>query len=84
MSEILRLRGFDLILYVKVVRADMKELVDMDLKGAVYGYTPFCNSRPEMEGFRFWNNGYWKDHLDGKPYHIRYRERESVCGSLSD
>jgi len=48
----------------------MKELVDLDLQGAPYGYTPMCQDRAEMEGFRFWNQGYWKDHLRGKPYHI--------------
>lgn len=56
----------------QIVRADLKELVDMDLQGAPYGYTPFCDNRPEMDGFRFWKHGYWKDHLKGKPYHIRY------------
>ncbi|KAF9361740.1 hypothetical protein BGX26_012461 [Mortierella sp. AD094] len=54
----------------QIVRTDMKELVDLDLKGAPYGYTPMCQDRKEMEGFRFWNQGYWKDHLKGKPYHI--------------
>lgn len=54
----------------QVVRADLKELVDMDLHGKVYGMTPFCSDRPEMDGFRFWTQGYWKDHLHGKPYHI--------------
>ncbi|GBC31348.2 uncharacterized protein OCT59_016320 [Rhizophagus irregularis] len=54
----------------QIVRADLKELVDMDLQGAPYGYTPFCDNRPEMDGFRFWKHGYWKDHLKGKPYHI--------------
>ncbi|RIA98379.1 Glycosyltransferase Family 24 protein [Glomus cerebriforme] len=54
----------------QIVRADLKELVDMDLQGAPYGYTPFCDNRPEMDGFRFWKHGYWKDHLRGKPYHI--------------
>ncbi|KAG0378074.1 hypothetical protein BGX24_004801 [Mortierella sp. AD032] len=54
----------------QIVRADMKELVDLDLKGAPYGYTPMCQDRKEMEGFRFWNQGYWKDHLRSKPYHI--------------
>ncbi len=53
-----------------VVRTDLKELIELDLEGAVYGYTPFCNSRKEMDGFRFWNSGYWKDHLNGRPYHI--------------
>jgi hypothetical protein len=23
-----------------------------------------------MDGFRFWNSGYWKEHLNGRPYHI--------------
>ncbi|KAF9438604.1 hypothetical protein BGZ76_006503 [Entomortierella beljakovae] len=54
----------------QIVRTDMKELVDLDLHGAPYGYTPMCQDRVEMEGFRFWNQGYWKDHLRGKPYHI--------------
>ncbi|CAI2171010.1 14159_t:CDS:10 [Funneliformis geosporum] len=54
----------------QIVRADLKELVDMDLEGAPYGYTPFCDNRPEMDEFRFWKHGYWKDHLKGKPYHI--------------
>jgi UDP-glucose:glycoprotein glucosyltransferase len=53
------------------VRTDLKELVDMDLKGAPYGYTPFCDDRREMDGFRFWNQGYWKEFLREKPYHIR-------------
>lgn len=56
----------------QIVRADLKELVDMDLHGAPYGYTPFCDSRKEIEGYRFWKTGYWKDHLRGRPYHIRY------------
>ncbi|XP_013148392.1 PREDICTED: LOW QUALITY PROTEIN: UDP-glucose:glycoprotein glucosyltransferase [Papilio polytes] len=35
----------------QIVRADLKELVELDLAGAPYGYTPFCDSRKEMEGF---------------------------------
>ncbi|XP_071443072.1 UDP-glucose:glycoprotein glucosyltransferase 1 [Hetaerina americana] len=54
----------------QVVRANMKELYDMDLGGAPYGYTPFCDSRKEMDGFRFWNQGYWRNHLQGRSYHI--------------
>lgn len=23
-----------------------------------------------MDGFRFWKQGYWKQHLNGRPYHI--------------
>eukprot|EP00111_Clytia_hemisphaerica_P002468 TCONS_00007064-protein len=54
----------------QIVRADLKELMDMDLNGAPYAYTPFCNDRKEVEGFRFWNQGYWRNHLAGRPYHI--------------
>uniref|UniRef100_A0A182RZF1 UDP-glucose:glycoprotein glucosyltransferase n=1 Tax=Anopheles funestus TaxID=62324 RepID=A0A182RZF1_ANOFN len=54
----------------QIVRADMKELNDFELGGAPYGYTPFCDSRQEMEGFRFWKQGYWKNHLQGRKYHI--------------
>jgi UDP-glucose:glycoprotein glucosyltransferase len=53
-----------------VVRGDLKELWDMDLEGKPYGYTPMCESNEETKGFRFWAQGYWKDHLQGKPYHI--------------
>jgi len=55
-----------------IVRSDLRELNELDMKGAVYGYTPFCDSREEMEGFRFWKNGFWKDHLGamGARYHI--------------
>nr|VZI33038.1 unnamed protein product [Spirometra erinaceieuropaei] len=61
------------IIYVdadQVVRTDLQELVDLDLGGAPYGYTPFCDSRKEMEGFRFWKHGYWAAHLGDRPYHI--------------
>ncbi|KAK7864404.1 hypothetical protein R5R35_000446 [Gryllus longicercus] len=54
----------------QVVRADMHELVELDLGGAPYGYTPFCDSRTEMDGFRFWKQGYWRNHLQGRRYHI--------------
>lgn len=55
----------------QIVRTDMKELVDEDLEGKVYGFTPMCGSREEMEGFRFWKQGYWKKVLgDELKYHI--------------
>ncbi|XP_066143458.1 UDP-glucose:glycoprotein glucosyltransferase [Euwallacea fornicatus] len=54
----------------QVVRTDLKELRDFDLAGAPYGYTPFCDSRTEMDGFRFWKQGYWRNHLQGRKYHI--------------
>ncbi|XP_011488137.1 UDP-glucose:glycoprotein glucosyltransferase 2 isoform X3 [Oryzias latipes] len=63
----------DKIIFVdadQIVRADLKELRDLDLEGAPYGYTPFCDSRREMEGYRFWKSGYWASHLGHRKYHI--------------
>uniref|UniRef100_A0A8D0CUX9 UDP-glucose glycoprotein glucosyltransferase 1 n=1 Tax=Sander lucioperca TaxID=283035 RepID=A0A8D0CUX9_SANLU len=63
----------DKILFVdadQIVRTDLKELRDFDLEGAPYGYTPFCESRKEMDGYRFWKSGYWASHLAGRRYHI--------------
>lgn len=54
----------------QIVRTDLTELRDLDLGGAPYGYTPFCDSNTEMEGFRFWKQGYWRNHLAGRKYHI--------------
>lgn len=54
----------------QVIRTDLRELYDMNLKGAPLAYTPFCDNTKEMDGFRFWKSGFWKDHLQGKPYHI--------------
>lgn len=54
----------------QIVRTDMYDLVTHDLEGAPYGFTPMCDSREEMEGFRFWKQGYWKTFLRGLPYHI--------------
>ena len=54
----------------QIVRTDMYELVQHDLQGAPYGFTPMCDSRTEMEGFRFWKQGYWANFLRGLPYHI--------------
>ncbi|KAH6896286.1 UDP-glucose:glycoprotein glucosyltransferase-domain-containing protein [Coprinopsis sp. MPI-PUGE-AT-0042] len=34
----------------QIVRADLKELVDLDLQGAPYGYTPMGDDNKEMEG----------------------------------
>ncbi|KIY66670.1 glycosyltransferase family 24 protein [Cylindrobasidium torrendii FP15055 ss-10] len=54
----------------QIVRTDLQELVDLDLHGAVYGYTPMGDDNTDMEGFRFWKTGYWKESLRGRPYHI--------------
>nr|XP_060490186.1 UDP-glucose:glycoprotein glucosyltransferase 2 [Panthera onca] len=63
----------DKIIFVdadQIVRHDLKELRDFDLDGAPYGYTPFCDSRTEMDGYRFWKKGYWASHLLRRKYHI--------------
>jgi UDP-glucose:glycoprotein glucosyltransferase len=66
-------QSLDKVIFVdsdQIVRTDLKELVDMDLQGAPYGYTPMGDTREEMEGFRFWKQGYWKEYLGDLPYHI--------------
>ena len=65
--------NLDKVIFVdadQIVRTDMHELVRHDLQGAPYGFTPMCDSRTEMEGFRFWKQGYWATYLRGLPYHI--------------
>lgn len=55
----------------QIARTDLQELVDTDLHGAAYGFAPMCESRTEMEGFRFWKQGYWKKVLgEDLKYHI--------------
>lgn len=54
----------------QIVRADMGELYDMDIKGKPLAYTPFCDNNKEMDGYKFWKQGFWKDHLRSKHYHI--------------
>lgn len=39
----------------QIIRTDMGELYDMDIKGRPLAYTPFCENNKEMDGFRFWN-----------------------------
>ncbi|KAJ5468015.1 hypothetical protein N7475_005767 [Penicillium sp. IBT 31633x] len=65
--------SLDKVIFVdadQIVRTDMYELVTHDLQDAPYGFTPMGDSRTEMEGFRFWKQGYWSNFLRGKPYHI--------------
>ncbi|KAL2868589.1 putative UDP-glucose:glycoprotein glucosyltransferase [Aspergillus lucknowensis] len=65
--------SLDKVIFVdadQIVRTDMYDLISLDLEGAPYGFTPMCDSREEMEGFRFWKQGYWKNFLRGLPYHI--------------
>ena len=65
--------SLDKVIFVdadQIVRTDMYNLVTYDLEGAPYGFTPMCDSRTSMEGFRFWKQGYWANFLRGLPYHI--------------
>ena len=65
--------SLDKVIFVdadQIVRTDMYDLVSFDLEGAPYGFTPMCDSRTSMEGFRFWKTGYWANFLRGLPYHI--------------
>jgi UDP-glucose:glycoprotein glucosyltransferase len=54
----------------QIVRSDLHELYNMDLCGNAVAFTPFCqkNRNDETKGFRFWEQGFWADHLAGKPY----------------
>ncbi|KAH6614711.1 glycosyltransferase family 24 protein [Chaetomium sp. MPI-SDFR-AT-0129] len=82
--------SLDKVIFVdadQIVRTDMYDLVNLDLDGAPYGFTPMCDSRTEMEGFRFWKTGYWANYLRDKPYHISalyvvdlHRFRELAAG----
>ena len=61
------------IIYIdadQIVRSDLLELVHLDLQNSPYGYTPFCDSRTEMDGYRFWKHGYWQNLLGNRKYHI--------------
>ncbi|PGG97882.1 hypothetical protein AJ79_09054 [Helicocarpus griseus UAMH5409] len=65
--------SLDKVIFVdadQIVRTDMYDLVTLDLEGAPYGFTPMCDSRTSMDGFRFWKQGYWHKFLRGLPYHI--------------
>ncbi|ROT37875.1 UDP-glucose:glyco protein glucosyltransferase [Sodiomyces alkalinus F11] len=65
--------SLDKVIFVdadQIVRTDMIDLVRHDLEGKPYGFVPMCDSRTEMEGYRFWKQGYWANYLRGLPYHI--------------
>ena len=40
------------------------------LPSSLSPFLPSFLSRKETLGFQFWRTGYWKEHLQGKPYHI--------------
>ena len=57
----------------QVVNADVGELWDMKMsRSAAVAMTPFCqkDENKQTTGFRFFAQGYWRDHLRGRPYHI--------------
>lgn len=54
----------------QVCRTDMTELAELDIKNHAVAYTPFCSDKSEMDKYAFWKRGYWKNHLQEKPYHI--------------
>lgn len=55
----------------QIARTDLSELANLDLEGAPYAFPPMCESRKDMEGYRFWKQGYWKNVLkDDLKYHI--------------
>ncbi|TIA91902.1 hypothetical protein E3P81_01822 [Wallemia ichthyophaga] len=65
--------SLDKVIFVdadNIVRTDLKQLIDVDLHGRAYGYPPIGMDREEMDGYRFWTEGYWKDYLRGRKYHI--------------
>lgn len=72
--DVLFPNNLDKVIFVdadQTARADLKQLVDTDLHGRVYGFPPMCDSREEVEGYRFWKQGYWKNVLqDDLKYHI--------------
>ncbi|GMH62627.1 hypothetical protein TL16_g03518 [Triparma laevis f. inornata] len=71
--DVLFPQGLDRIIFVdadQVFREDIRELWDLNLEEHVYGYVPFCDSNKDTLGFQFWREGYWKDLLGDKPYHI--------------
>jgi len=51
----------------QIVRTDMGELYDMDLKGKPLAYTPMCDNNVEMEEYPSGSRASWKDHLQGWP-----------------
>lgn len=65
----------DRIIFVdadQTAQADLHELYNMDIGRSPVAMTPFCqmNRNEDTVRFRFWEHGFWVDHLKGKPYHI--------------
>lgn len=56
----------------QTAQADLHELYHMDIGRHPVAMTPFCqkNRNKDTVRFRFWEHGFWVNHLRGKPYHI--------------
>lgn len=61
MSKLIRLVCLQVIFVDadQVVRADMGDLYDMNLRGRPLAYTPFCDNNKDMDGYRFWRQVYF-------------------------
>ncbi|KAL0384582.1 UNVERIFIED_CONTAM: UDP-glucose:glycoprotein glucosyltransferase [Sesamum radiatum] len=63
----------------QIVRADMGELYDMDLRGRPLAYTPFCDNNKDMDGYRF-----WKQTAAGDQLRVLYETLSKDPNSLSN
>lgn len=55
--DVLFMMVLDKVIFVDadyIVRTNLKELIDLDLHGAPYGYAPMGDDNEGMEGFWFW------------------------------
>ncbi|KPI86791.1 hypothetical protein ABL78_4160 [Leptomonas seymouri] len=65
----------DRIIFVdadQTAQADLHELYNMNIGRSPVAMTPFCQTHrnEDTARFRFWEHGFWAEHLKGKPYHI--------------
>ncbi|KAG5497403.1 hypothetical protein JIQ42_03889 [Leishmania sp. Namibia] len=65
----------DRIIFVdadQTAQADLHELYNMKIGGQAIAMAPFCQKSKNNATipFRFWEKGFWENHLRGKPYHI--------------
>ncbi|KAK3415707.1 hypothetical protein EUGRSUZ_H01552 [Eucalyptus grandis] len=67
----------------QVVRADMGELYDMDLKGRPLAYTPFCDNNKEVDGYRFWRQKF-REIVAGDNLRVFYESVSKDPNSLSN
>lgn len=74
--DVLFPQSVDKVIYVdadQIARSDLQRLVETDMQGAPYAFTPMCESNKETEGFQFWKQegGFWQTYLkEDLKYHI--------------